>query len=1250
MTETPDGAPAVVADSAEVCAAQEPETAAESRASPPPSPHKKPHSKTSSRRKHEDGTGKKKEKKSRKSKSTSPEEPGREPGSSEPPSTAALGSDPSSVSTSETDDTDDAPPQTSAAHRHSQSHAKDVGRAVTAPPASESLVEHQANGEAATSPVDSKQKEQEQEQEQQKEQQEKKEEEKKTDKKGETEKTVVTATPGGASADAGKDYAQRMMQYDRTLAGKERATSLTATLDAARVRNYKRRSKSQQQAESLLLKSDAPAGHMDTEGTTGDSTPAALSPTSAATKKANRATRIGVGGLVVSPQGAGLAAPWSGTSSSNSETSSEVSPKAKAKAAFPYTKKDALGRGLQGRTWRGTSAETEAEVVIKDYDTRRVSLRHVRRLGSVGALLRPLSHENVARVLDVAYVGKHVYAATEYVEGVSLRHLLDQYGPLSEQLVAVCTEQVLRALEYLHNHGVTHAALHPGNVLVDLANGRCKLTDICVLHAAEVLDCSSHSSNSNSSKNSSSSGNNSGNGTTGTNKESEDQTNDDPEDVLDSSGFAAISGRPFYMGPEVAGLYPGVVPASDVWALGATCVELATGQPPFGDQHPVTALHSVVSGAPIAALADAGLSEDLREFLGACFTRDYTERPGPASLLARAFVRRHCDEADVGEMTRGLVLSHMRNGAGGAAAGGAKGPAGCVGRAPPEAQSTASAVSGLLMEFTDEDEAEALAMAQDPLAQLRAESERVVETLEAESRAAAPDLSALPRMLGSCVDAQEFLVSFFQQLRRQRDAARRARERDRGLLAAHRAERDAAVQTAVRATGQAEQLLDTLRHLESYYRREGADKLAAILYGRISGECLAGAHSGLLDTLVIASHKWRTAWVVLRDNILFFYKSGAAGKPTDVLIVDAAGAAPVPDAQLRRQHAFIVAGQTLAAQSDTDMWAWINSINAASPWYERKELGASAASAASSTSAGASAAAAAAPTRRRNIFSKLFSVDEVGLTQSLPHQSSAAGALSPSSTSFAGSPRSSHLRARQTMGNGGGTAASPLAAGAGAGGAGAGGADHGRGAGDAGAEGAEQRRVFGVPIERVAAQDPAEDDTTVPAVLDVLVKDICARGLEEEGILRVSGSHSEMEEIRRVFEQTPHARDVDLRQYDVRSVGGTMKAWLREVPHGFLTCTSQRQQEIVEWSQTHQTLDTGTATEYRQMLEAAMPATHLSVLRVLSRLVCSITAHADVNKMTTENVLTCLLPSMKVPTVVFIRIVQNLDLMYPPTH
>jgi len=189
--------------------------------------------------------------------------------------------------------------------------------------------------------------------------------------------------------------------------------------------------------------------------------------------------------------------------------------------------------------------------------------------------------------------------------------------------------------------------------------------------------------------------------------------------------------------------------------------------------------------------------------------------------------------------------------------------------------------------------------------------------------------------------------------------------------------------------------------------------------------------------------------------------------------------------------------------------------------------------------------------------------------------------------------------------------------------------------------------LFAAPISRLVVQDPSEKDSNVPAILEAFVEEIRARGLEEEGILRVPGSHSDIEVIIQLFESAGHARDVNLKAYDILSVGGAMKAWLRKIPHCFLTCDSSAQQQLVEWTQAHPTLDETTALTFKSMLESVMPISHLSVLRVLSQLVVDITAHEEKNKMTTDNVLTCLLPSLKIPSVIFIRLVQNTSLVFP---
>lgn len=67
----------------------------------------------------------------------------------------------------------------------------------------------------------------------------------------------------------------------------------------------------------------------------------------------------------------------------------------------------------------------------------------------------------------------------DYCERGSLRQVLDQHGPLPENLIAEIAESILRALEYLHRQGISHRDLKGANVLVD-SRGNVKLGDFGV--------------------------------------------------------------------------------------------------------------------------------------------------------------------------------------------------------------------------------------------------------------------------------------------------------------------------------------------------------------------------------------------------------------------------------------------------------------------------------------------------------------------------------------------------------------------------------------------------------------------------------------------------------------------------------------------------------------------------------------------------------------------------------------------------
>lgn len=54
-----------------------------------------------------------------------------------------------------------------------------------------------------------------------------------------------------------------------------------------------------------------------------------------------------------------------------------------------------------------------------------------------------------------------------------------------------------------------------------------------------------------------------------------------------------VVGTPYWMAPEVVQM-TGLSPASDIWSVGALAIELLTGNPPYHDLHPMSALYKIV--------------------------------------------------------------------------------------------------------------------------------------------------------------------------------------------------------------------------------------------------------------------------------------------------------------------------------------------------------------------------------------------------------------------------------------------------------------------------------------------------------------------------------------------------------------------------------------------------------------------------------------------------------------------------------
>ncbi|KAI0472804.1 cell division control protein [Xylariaceae sp. FL0804] len=253
-----------------------------------------------------------------------------------------------------------------------------------------------------------------------------------------------------------------------------------------------------------------------------------------------------------------------------------------------YRLGECLGKGAFGSVYKAIHWGTGEAVAVKQIKLVNLPKSELRMIEAEIDLLKNLHHDNIVKYIGFVKSTDCLNIILEYCENGSLHSICKAYGKFPENLVGVYMTQVLQGLQYLHDQGVIHRDIKGANILTT-KDGKVKLADFGVSTSTLA----------------------------GPDKE------------------AQVVGTPYWMAPEIIEL-SGATPASDIWSLGCTVIELLSGKPPYHHLQAMPALFAIVNDdhPPLPE----GVSSAARDFLIQCFQKDPNLRVSARKLLKHNWI------------------------------------------------------------------------------------------------------------------------------------------------------------------------------------------------------------------------------------------------------------------------------------------------------------------------------------------------------------------------------------------------------------------------------------------------------------------------------------------------------------------------------------------------------------------------------------------------------------------------------------
>jgi tRNA A-37 threonylcarbamoyl transferase component Bud32 len=259
----------------------------------------------------------------------------------------------------------------------------------------------------------------------------------------------------------------------------------------------------------------------------------------------------------------------------------------------PYRIIEQLGQGGMATVYKAYHPNLDRYVAIKVlHPAFRQDPQFLERFQREARVVAKLDHSNIVPVFDYADHNGQSYLVMKFIEGETLKAVLDRQWPSKEQILGI-VRSVGSALTYAHRHGVLHRDVKPSNILL-AKSGVVYLADFGLARIAEA----------------------------GESTLSGDQ----------------LLGTPHYISPEQARGEKDLDEGTDIYSLGIVLYQLAVGRVPYSSDTPFSIIHDhIYTPLPMPRSINEKIPEDLERVLLKALAKDRSDRFASVQDMVEAF-------------------------------------------------------------------------------------------------------------------------------------------------------------------------------------------------------------------------------------------------------------------------------------------------------------------------------------------------------------------------------------------------------------------------------------------------------------------------------------------------------------------------------------------------------------------------------------------------------------------------------------